>query len=110
MGQKLGGNRVVRRFPLDELGQARGQRDRIAGRDLFERGKLIRRDEAGVGERRDCAQRHGSHLSGSASGVHITWSTRSAPTASIASRSKPSAMPEACGIDARAVRKSSSSG
>jgi hypothetical protein len=47
---------------------------------------------------------------GSKTGVHWTDSTRSAPVASIMSRSKPSAAPLASGISARAARKSSSRG
>ena len=43
-------------------------------------------------------------------GVHITCSMRCAPVASITSRSKPSAIPDACGICAKAARKSSSTG
>src|SRR6266536_1269657 len=43
-------------------------------------------------------------------GVHSTCSMRAAPVKSITSRSKPSAMPQACGICASAARKSSSTG
>ena len=43
-------------------------------------------------------------------GVHITSSMRAAPVASMTSRSKPSAIPQASGIAARAFRKSSSIG
>ena len=42
---------------------------------------------------------------GSTTGVQITWSIRCAPVASITSRSKPSAMPLACGICAKRVEK-----
>ena len=45
-----------------------------------------------------------------ATGAHMTRSMRGAPVASIARRSKPSAMPLAAGMRARAERKSSSSG
>ena len=43
-------------------------------------------------------------------GVHSTWSMRVAPVASMTSRSKPSAIPDACGMTAKAARKSSSIG
>ncbi len=43
-------------------------------------------------------------------GVQMTFSTLPAPVASITTRSAPSAMPLACGICARAARKSSSIG
>src|SRR5262249_9926705 len=43
-------------------------------------------------------------------GVHTTSSIRVAPVASMTSRSKPSAIPQASGITARALRKSSSIG
>jgi len=46
----------------------------------------------------------------SATGVQITSSIRAAPVASMTSRSKPSAMPLASGMTARAARKSSSIG
>ena len=45
-----------------------------------------------------------------ATGVQRTSSIRRAPTASITSRSKPSALPDASGIAASAARKSSSIG
>jgi len=45
-----------------------------------------------------------------ATGAHITCSTLSAPVASIASRSNPSAEPDASGMIASAARKSSSTG
>ena len=44
------------------------------------------------------------------SGVHMTSASRGAPSASITSRSKPSAMPLVGGISAKAARKSSSIG
>ncbi len=55
-------------------------------------------------------KRRGGYVPFSATGVHRTCSMRSAPLASIASRSKPSAMPLAGGIWASASRKSSSTG
>ena len=51
-----------------------------------------------------------SIIHASAIGVHSTCSMRVAPVASITRRSKPSAIPLACGIAASACRKSSSSG
>ena len=47
---------------------------------------------------------------GSSTGAHITWSIRVAPVASITSRSKPSATPQAGGIARSAAMKSSSIG
>ena len=56
------------------------------------------------------ARAHRSLPAGSKTGVHCTSSMRSAPQASITSRSKPSAAPLDSGISASAARKSSSSG
>ena len=53
---------------------------------------------------------HGYWLAGSKTGVHCTSSMRSAPQASMTSRSKPIAAPLASGLASSAARKSSSSG
>ena len=81
---------------------------------------LLTRTKAGKAEHaRELAarllQQHFRHAhrrpsAGSNTGVHCTSSIRSAPQASITSRSKPSAAPLASGISASAARKSSSSG
>jgi len=59
-------------------------------------------------ERGETVTDHAKH--GSATGVHITWSMRVAPVASITSRSNPSATPQAAGITRSAAMKSSSIG
>jgi hypothetical protein len=71
-----------------------------------------RHDDVKLGAERQHAASsfHSSIIHVSDIGVHITSSMRAAPVASMTSRSKPSAIPQASGIAARAFRKSSSIG
>ncbi len=113
IGKELAGDRVVRIGGVDQLRHIRRNRNRVA------RGNALQVDEAvarrgtgfdnigGPSKRSDKA--HGEGTS-SGIGVQITSSMRSAPVASITSRSRPSAAPLAGGMTASAARKSSSIG
>src|SRR5439155_6724602 len=112
---ELSRDRVVGIFRVDQRGNVRRYRHRIARGDGFESGKIIRRRKAvgdefgGPPQCRNESWIDPVHAS-PAGGVHTTWSIRTAPPASMTRRSKPSATPLASGIWATASRKSSSSG
>src|SRR5262249_11059691 len=105
----------------DDVGDAAG-RERDLQRDVLRRIGLrpSRLREAGGGDHDEDAKRgakrqHAASFQSSIVqvadiGVHTTSSMRAAPVASMTSRSKPSAIPQASGITARALRKSSSTG
>ena len=125
-GHKLGGirdelarDRISGVGGIDQIRDGRRHRDGIALRHLLQCLAARGRSKTGLDERVDAAQRlatgrlvngHALPLPGSATGVQSTSSIRRAPTQSMTSRSKPSAMPEAAGISASAARKSSSTG
>ncbi len=95
--------------PSDERGNRRGDRDGVACSNSLEFRRRAGIQQRGCFQIADAAQ--GLHApSRKGNGVKITSCTLSTPAASIASRSKPRAAPEAGGIWARAARKSSSSG
>ena len=116
---ELARDRIGRIGRVDQRRHGGRHRHGIARRDRIERRALVGRHEPARGERLDAAQRlaawrlmdrHGFPLPGSATGVQSTSSIRLAPVQSITRRSKPSAMPLACGICASAARKSASIG
>ena len=106
--------RAMGSFAIGSVDQRRhggADGDGIALGDGLDPGEILGRDEAGLDElggRAEGADRVQRPVSGT--GAQITCSMREAPVASITSRSKPSAMPLASGICARAARKSSSKG
>ena len=95
---------------IDQTRKSRRERHGIALRHPFQSRDRVGVHESCPGKGGDSVDGHQPPLSGSKTGVHITWSTRSAPTASMARRSNPSAMPLASGMMASAARKSSSMG
>src|SRR5476651_2726866 len=110
-------DRVTRIVAVDQARECRRQRDGIARGDGFQRGVLVARRKSvianlrGGSKRRHCYSLFVSvFICGSATGVHITCSMRCAPVASITNRSKPSAMPDACGMFVTAAMISSSIG
>ena len=112
-GYELARDRVMGIVAIDQVRQSWRQRDCVTRRHRVQRGALFGwRKSVPAKLRRRAKRRHGLSffIHGSATGVHITCSMRSAPVANITSRSNPSAMPEACGIAANADRKSSSTG
>ena len=122
-GQELAGDGVGGIGRVDQFGHVGRHRDRVSRRHRFERGKIGRSDEPGFDELRGVAKGAGQGTGKrpvhalpsiaadvSATGVQITSSMRGAPTASMTSLSRPSAMPLASGMMARAERKSSSIG
>ena len=108
---------------IDQRGNVGRHRNRIARGDLLQHGKIVRTRKSARHQLIGPAQGRGKscckfwvdpvhallHVT-SAGGVHTTWSIRSAPLASITSRSKPSATPLASGILPTAAKNSSSSG
>ncbi len=108
IGHELPRDRIVRIAAFDQVGHCRRDGDGIARGDLGELSEALTRHERALAKLVNVAQRgrRGAH----ASGFHSTWSMRAAPVASITRRSRPSAMPQACGIAASAARKSSSIG
>ena len=108
VGHELPRDRIVRIAAVDRGGHHRRDRHRIARGDRGELIEPLARHQRRAAKRVNAAQggRAGLH----ASGFHKTWSMREAPVASITRRSRPSAMPQACGIAASAARKSSSIG
>ena len=116
VGNELARDRIVRIARIDQLGQSLRQRHRVARGHRVQCRSLLRRRQTVVVQLCGRTDRcHGlssstNFVHGSTTGVHITCSMRCAPVASITSRSKPSAMPDACGIVASAARKSSSTG
>ena len=110
VGQELPRYGTVRSRALDQRRHLRRYGHRIASRDgLKGRGGLCQSCHGKIVQRveRNAGLDHGSN---SATGVQMTSSIRRAPVASMASRSKPRAMPLASGMIASASRKSSSSG
>jgi len=105
----------------DDVGNAAGREGNLQ-RDVLRRIGLRPsrlRDGGGGGHDEDqklgaewqhAASFHSSIVHVADIGVHTTSSIRVAPVASMTSRSKPSAIPQASGIPARALRKSSSIG
>ena len=109
---ELARDRIVRIVAVDQRGEIGRQRDGVARGNRFDVRPALGRDQAGFAElRRGAKSFHDSFLHYcSVTGAQITCSMRVAPVASITSRSKPSAMPDAGGICASAARKSSSTG
>ena len=114
----------IARFLRPDIEFVRGRnelpRDGIGGIAAVDQPRHVGRDGDGVA-RRDSGERYivigepglrqPAHIAdGQGRGVHITCSMRSAPLASMTSRSKPSATPLAAGMTATAARKSSSTG
>ncbi len=107
---ELQGDRVGGVCRIDQLGHVRGDREGVAGEDGPQSFHPLGGDEARFRQLLGAAQRAAAHGAVSATGVHSTSSIRPAPQASMTRRSKPSAMPDASGMCARAARKSSSMG
>src|SRR5262245_57333832 len=106
-------NRIVRIVPVDQAGQWPGQGHGISCGNSFNPLPALGRHKTVLAKLRDYSyRRHDTpaffYLS--ATGAQITWSIRCAPVASMISRSKPSAIPLAGGMLAKAARKSSSIG
>ena len=108
IGHELPRNGIVWIVTIDQIGHRRRDSDRIARGDLGKGAKLVARNERLLAKRVDGA--HCGRRRFHASGFHKTCSMRAAPVASMTRRSSPSAMPQACGIAAKAARKSSSIG
>ncbi len=106
---ELPGDRIVRVGWIDQLGHVGRHRDRVASENDAQQVGLRAGDQASGGEIVGVAKGL-AHASVSTTGVQMTSSMRPAPQASIASRSKPRAIPEASGMAARAARKSASIG
>ena len=108
-GNELSADRVVRVIGVDQLGHVGRDRYGVA-RDHGAQGLGVEvGDQPGGGEIGGAAQ-DTVHGRVSTTGVQITSSMRLAPQASIASRSKPRAIPAASGMCPSAARKSSSIG
>src|SRR5262245_25727588 len=110
----LPGNRIVGITRIDQSSQRLRQRNGIASLNGIQSRLLFRGHQTTLAKLPDRTKRFHDLLLhttyGSTTGVHITWSIRCAPVASITSRSSPSAIPLACGICPSAARKSSSTG
>ena len=111
---ELTGNRIVWIVAVDQFRDRSGDADRVGCGELFYRFFAGGREKTGVHEVRGIAQKcrsagHGSMIP-RCTGVQITCSMWDAPVASITRRSKPSAIPHAGGMIAKACKKSSSSG
>ena len=117
IGNELAGDGIARISTIDEIGHRCADADRISLCDPGDDVALLGFHEPCGNERVCACKRCGiglglAHLRvpTAATGVQITWSIRSAPQASMTRRSKPSAMPQDCGIIVKASRKSSSTG
>ena len=122
IGDELAGNGIGGVGCVDQRGEMAGHGRRIASAHPRQSLSFGRRDEAcrdkivrlGEGARASLSGAgHGAAYTPApfgATGVHSTCSIRSAPAASMTSRSKPSATPLASGMISSAARKSVSIG
>ena len=101
-------DRIKRIGGIDQIDHRRRDSDSVAGGDLRKLIDALARHQRMVAKLVNTPHSRWGGFHGS--GFHITWSIRVAPVASMTRRSRPSAMPQACGIVASAARKSSSSG
>ena len=107
---ELAGNWVVRIGGVDQFRDRAGDANRVGRGDLLDRVplRMPARDRL-RSDRRQCARVAGgvAHCFGvpRCTGVHITCSIWDAPVASITSRSKPSAIPLACGHDRESLQE-----
>src|SRR5262249_55962921 len=104
VGDATGGEGDLQRDVLRRIGLRPSRVRKAGGYDRPENVKL------GADRQQAVSSFHSSIIPVSDIGVPPPSSMRAAPVASITSRSKPSAIPQACGISARAFRKSSSIG
>ena len=109
LGQELAGDGVCGIGGVDQVEQGRGHRHGVMRRHPLQRRQPFGVDQAGRRQGLRAAQGP-AHAPASATGLQITCSICRAPLASITSRSKPRAAPEASGIASRAARNASSIG
>ena len=112
IGHELAGDRIIRIGAVDQGREGGRNRDGIARPDLCGRIEPVRADQTCIEQILRCPQRLwcASVAHGVVTGAQRTCSIFRAPVASMTSRSKPRAMPDAGGIMASAARKSSSIG
>ncbi len=111
IGDELPGDGIAGVVTVDQCSHFWRDGDSVARRHIAKAiNRLARHQPGGQQIFRGVQRAARAHADVSGTGAHITWSMRGAPVASITSRSKPSAMPLASGMIARAARNSSSSG